>query len=384
MKILIKNIRIIQENSLLSNHQVVIEDGKISSIIPMTETLVSVDKVIDGGNMYLAPGFIDIHNHGNSSYDTMDATPKALEEMAKYHLSNGVTSFCATTMTNPTQSIKDALANVNECIKTQDEKSSRLLGVYLEGPYFNQIKKGAQPGKDIKDPNLDELKDFIKTSGNHILVVSLAPELPGTEEMVKYCVKNGITVALGHTNSDYEDAQKAIDLGATLCTHLYNGMRSYTHREPGVIGACLTNPTLRTELICDGIHLHKTAVEVAKLCKTSKNIVLISDAMRAAGLPDGASELGGQTVIVENGAARLTDGSLAGSTLNLNLAVKNMLNLYNTSILDAVNMATINPARAIGKEDIIGSIEEGKIADLLLFDENVDIKHIIKGGILLK
>ena len=202
--------------------------------------------------------------------------------------------------------------------------------------------------------------------------------------MTEYCVNNNITVSLGHSNSEYEDAQNAINLGASLCTHLYNGMRAYSHREPGVIGACLINPTLKAELICDGVHLHKTAVEVTKLCKTSKNIVLISDAMRATGLPDGISELGGQTVIVKDGAARLTDGSLAGSTLNLNLAVKNMIGLYNTDLIDAVNMSSINPARVIGKDDKLGSIEEGKNADLLIFDQDVEIKHIIKNGILYK
>ena len=239
-------------------------------------------------------------------------------------------------------------------------------------------------GKDIRDPNLEELKDFIEISNNNILVVALAPELPGAVEMIKYCVKNNIVVALGHTNSEYIAAQKAIDLGATLCTHLYNGMRAYTHREPGIIGACLTNSKLRAELICDGVHLHKTAVEVAKVCKTCDNIVLISDAMRAAGLPDGISELGGQTVIVKDGAARLTSGALAGSILNLNLAVKNMINLYNTNLIDTIKMATINPARAIKKDSILGSIEEGKIADLLIFNEKIEIEHIIKDGILLK
>lgn len=379
MKTLIKNVKIIQENSVLSNHQVLLDDKIISKILP-NSTTIEYDKVIDGEGLYLAPGFIDIHNHGNSNCDVMDGQPEALEAMAKYHISNGVTSFCGATMTNPVEKINNALSTASKYIETQSDQYSRMLGIYLEGPFFNAVKKGAQPGQDIKNPNLNILTDFIKSSGNNILVVALAPELEGAEEMIKYCINNNIKVALGHTNAEYEDAQKGIDAGATLCTHLYNGMRAFTHREPGVIGACLTNDSLRAELICDGIHLHKAAVDMAIRCKTIKGVVLISDAMRAAGLPDGKSELGGQVVICKNGEARLLDGSLAGSTLNLNKAVKNMISLYNRDVREAVNMASINPARAIGKETLIGSIEEGKLADLQLFDEKINIKYVIRDG----
>jgi N-acetylglucosamine-6-phosphate deacetylase len=384
MKTLIKNTRILLEDSVLYDHQVVIEDNLISRIISKEETVKDIDKVIDGKNLYLSPGFIDIHNHGNSGFDTMDATQEALENMAKYHLSNGVTTFLAATMTNPKDKILKAAKNVADYMETQTEENSRLLGIYLEGPYFNILKKGAQPGQAIKDPDIEEVKEFIETSKNTIKVVSLAPELKGAKEMIKYLRNNDIKIAIGHSNSEYESANQAITLGATISTHLYNGMRAYTHREPGIIGACLTNSLLRTEIIADGIHLHKTAIEVAKLCKGCDNIILISDAMRAAGLEDGMYELGGQTVISKDGSARLLDGALAGSTLNLNLAVKNMINLFDTSIVNAVKMASLNPAKAIGLEEKLGSISAGKYADLLFFDDSVEIKHIIKDGILLK
>ncbi|MFO7969197.1 MAG: N-acetylglucosamine-6-phosphate deacetylase [Bacillota bacterium] len=384
MKTIIKNIKIITPNSILDNHKIVINNNIIEAILNNNENDPLADKVIDGKNQYLSPGFIDIHNHGNSGFDTMDATFKALSKMADYHLNNGVTSFLAATMTNPNENILKASSNVAEYIKHQNENTSKLLGIYLEGPFFNAIKKGAQPLKDIKNPNIEELKEFITASNNNIIAVSLAPELPNALDMIHFLLVNNIKSAIGHSNATYDEAKKAIDIGSTISTHLYNGMKSFSHREPSIIGACLTHDSLYTELICDGIHLHKTAIDIVKRCKDKSKIVLISDAMRAAGLPNGEYELGGQKVISKDGEARLTDGALAGSTLNLNLAVKNMINLFDTDLLDAINMASINPAKAIGYDKSIGSIEVGKIADLLLIDESVNIKHIIKNGKQIK
>lgn len=384
MRTLIKNTRILLADSVLYDHQLVIHNNLIERIISNEEEIKNIDKVIDGNNLYLSPGFIDIHNHGNSGCDTMDATLEALENIAKYHISNGVTTFLAATMTNPKTKILNAAKNVANYIPKQNENYARLLGIYLEGPYFNYAKKGAQPGCDIKDPDIDELKEFIEASNNTIKVVSLAPELKGAKDMIRYLRNENIKIAIGHSDSGYTDAKNAIDLGASISTHLYNGMKAYTHREPGIIGACLTNTLIRSEIIADGIHLHQAAIEVAKLCKGNDNIILISDAMRAAGLSDGESELGGQVVIIKDGEARLLDGALAGSTLNLNLAVKNMVSKFNTSLVDAVKMASLNPAKAIGYETVIGSIEAGKYADLLMFDEAINIKHIIKDGLLIK
>lgn len=372
------------EDQVLYDHQLLIENDLIANIVPNNETIKDVDQTIDAKNLYLSPGFIDIHNHGNTSFDVMDATFEALEGMSKFHLKNGVTSFLGATMTNPKTKILKALENTANYLKVQNPNTSEMLGIYLEGPYFNIAKKGAQPGQDIKDPNIDELKEFIKASNNSIKVVSLAPELPNAIETIDFLKRNDIFVAIGHSDAKYHEAMKGIEHGATISTHLYNGMRAYTHREPGIIGAALVSPSLRTEIIADGIHLHKAAINVAKLCKKSDNILLISDAMRAAGLPNGTYELGGQTVISEDGAARLLDGALAGSTLNLNLAVKNMINLFDTPLIDAVKMASLNPAKAIGYDQTIGSIKKGKIADLILFNDAIEIKHIIKKGNILE
>jgi N-acetylglucosamine-6-phosphate deacetylase len=380
MRTLIKNVRIIKEHMILDNHQLIIEDNIIKEIIHNDTNAQHIDTVIDGHHQYLSPGWIDIHNHGNSGYDTMDATPKALEKMAEFHLSNGVTSFLAATMTNPIDKIKDAVKNVSDYINHQTPLMSTCLGVYLEGPYFNIIKKGAQPGKDIRNPDIKQLKELIANSNQQIKVVSLAPELDGAMDMIHFLKDQGIAVAVGHSNAVHKDTFEAIQNGASLATHLYNGMSAFSHREPGIVGAALTNDSLRTEVIADGIHLHKTAIDIAKRCKTSDGIVLISDAMRAAGLEDGTYELGGQTVISENGFAKLTDGTLAGSTLNLNKAVKNMVHLFDTPIIDAVKMASTNPAKAINVYDTIGSIDINKQADLILFDDEIKISKIIKNG----
>ncbi len=384
MKTLIKNVRILMEDTVITDHQVLIVDHKIQKIVPEKDSIDDYDTLIDGNNLYLSPGFIDIHNHGNTGYDTMDATPEALEHMADYHLHHGVTSFLAATMTNPNDKIVKAVHNVSTYMAGQKQDTSTLLGVYLEGPYFNFKKKGAQPGEDIRNPDIHELKQFISASNDTIRVVALAPELEGATDMIAFLKDNQIRIAIGHSDSDAETVRQAIESGVTIATHLYNGMRTFTHREPGIVGACLTNDALRAELIADGIHLQQIAIEIAIRCKSSDNIILISDAMRAAGLADGTYELGGQTVISENGYARLVDGTLAGSTLNLNKAVKNMVDLFGVGMVDAVKMASLNPAKAIGFDHLIGSISLGKTADLLLFDDHVNIMHIIKNGVLVK
>ncbi|MFA7076257.1 MAG: N-acetylglucosamine-6-phosphate deacetylase [Candidatus Izemoplasmatales bacterium] len=384
MKILIKNSKMILKDKIVTGQNLVIENGVIKNLLLEIDETEKFDIIIDANNDYVSPGFIDIHNHGNSGYDIMDGTVEGLEAMAKYHLSNGVTSFLGATMTNPASKIRNALKNVARYMKDQSSFRSELLGVYLEGPYFNAEKKGAQPLEDIKKPDLEEVKDFIDVSENNIKVVALAPEEEGALPMIEYLVNNDIKVAMGHSNATYDEANKGIDKGVTISTHLYNGMRAFSHREPGIIGACFTSDKVFSEMIVDGIHLHPGAIKTAYLAKTAKKLILISDAMRATGLPDGKSELGGQVVNIHNGEARLEDGTLAGSTLNLRKAVQNMVELCKLPLVDAVRMATYNPASAINMEEKIGQIKEGLKADIIIFDDSINIKNIIKNGHIIK
>lgn len=386
MKILLKNANIITPYDIKRNSSLVIEDGKIADIF--NEEILneeSYDKTIDVEGKYLSPGFIDIHNHGNFGHDAMEGTHEALDTMADFHIKNGVTSYLATTMTEHSDKIKSAVKNIGEYVTSGSNDSkikSQVLGIYLEGPYFSMEKKGAQPPQYIKNPNVYEIKELIELSKDTIKVIALAPELEGAKEVIKCLKQKGITISAGHTNATFDETKIGIDLGITQATHLYNGMRAYSHREPGIIGAVLTDERVVCEVICDGIHLHSGAMDLAVKMKGKDGIILISDAMMATGLKDGKYELGGQDVYVKEGAARLEDGTLAGSTLTLNKAVYNMVHIVKVSLEDAVRMASLNPAKTIGVDDRKGSIEVGKDADLIIFDEDLDIlKAIVKGNV---
>ncbi|WP_422445096.1 N-acetylglucosamine-6-phosphate deacetylase [Thermoanaerobacterium sp. DL9XJH110] len=406
----IKNARVITPYEILENHAVIIEDGKIAGVEKNNELEGrSFDRVIDAGGNYLSPGFIDIHNHGNSGHDVMDSTFDALDSMARFHAKHGVTGFLATTITSSVENIEKAIRNVadymsfqergNSCTGIEDKTGTAggetetksgpahkgnlkagLLGIYLEGPYFSMARKGAQPAEYIKNPSVGEVENFIKISRNTIRIVALAPELPGAPEVIFYLKSRGITVSAGHTDAGFAEAKRGIDCGITQATHIFNGMRGFSHREPGAAGAFLTDERVACEMICDGVHLHPAAMRLVSGAKGKDGIILISDAMMACGLSDGEYELGGQKVMVKNGQARLADGTLAGSTLTMNKAVYNMVHMVGVSLCDAVRMATLNPARACGLARKKGSIEVGKDADLVIFDDNVNVIAVIIGG----
>lgn len=385
MRIKIKNGNVITPDAILKNCAVGIEDGKIESIKKENEMSDgSFDKVIDADGSYVSPGFIDIHNHGNNGHDVMEGTCEALSSMASFHISNGVTSFLATTMTDSIPKTKNVIKTVSDYMNDQyrDEKyeKSEVLGLYLEGPYFSMDKKGAQPGEYIKLPDIKELDDFINISNNKVKIVSMAPELEGVLGAVDFLKGHGITVSAGHSNAKFDEMNAAIEHGVTEATHIYNGMRSFNHREPGIIGASLTDNRVHCEMICDGIHIHPAAMKMVYMMKGRDGLILISDAMMAAGLQDGKYKLGVQDVYVKGDEARLKDGALAGSVLTLNKAVYNMVHLVGVPLLDAVKMASLNPAEAAGCADRKGSIEKGKDADIIIFDKNIKIRAVIKAG----
>lgn len=382
MSTLFRNIKLITPYEVLTGYGVVINKGKITNIdLEQNIAADSITKIIDGNGQYLSPGFIDIHNHGNSGYDFMDATEEAIDNIGKFHLQNGVTSYLGTVLTQSYENMIKAVKNIAE-YKNKDN-SSQILGIHLEGPFFSASKKGAQPEEFIKEPDLDFIKKVINISNDKLKMVSAAPEKAGALELISYLKENNITAAMAHSNATYEEAINSINHGATVATHLYNGMRSFTHREPGIIGASLTDERVYCEIIYDRIHLHDAAVQVTLKMKGPDKTILVSDAMRAAGLEDGDYELGGQKVTVKEGAARLENGNLAGSTLNLRTAVYNMIRYLNVPIHEAVKMASLTPAKAIGIDKYKGSIELGKDADLTLFDEDLNIKSVVISGNLV-
>jgi len=389
MKTLIKNAHIITPYEIFRNYDLVVDKGKICYWQP-TGGLndKDFDEIIDAKENYLSPGFIDIHTHAISGHDTMDATFESLDAMARFYIKYGVTGFLPTTMTSSVEDMEKSLKNIASYMSWQKGKGQKLdtldnyraevLGIYLEGPYFSEEKKGAQSPEYLKNPDIDELTRFIKISEGKIKVVALAPELPGAMEAISYLRNLGITVSAGHTNANFDTAMNAFNHGVTQVTHVFNGMRGFSHREPGVSGAALIDERVDCEMICDGIHLHPAAMKLVFKTKGKDKIVLISDSMMAAGLADGEYTLGGQKVIVKRQEARLIDGTLAGSTLTLNRAVYNMVHMVGVSLTDAVRMATLNPARVLGLDKRRGSIEVGKDADLVIFDEELNILKVIK------
>ena len=378
---LIKNVKIISPYEVLHGFGIKIKDGKIVDLNLEHLLEDTGQEVIDGGGNYLSPGFIDIHNHGNSGYDVMDSTEEALDKMGEFHLSNGVTSYLGTIITSSYDDMMRAIENIVDY--KNKANISNLLGIHLEGPFFDIGQKGAQPEEFIKLPDLNDIENMLELSKGKLKMLSLAPELKGALEIIEKLKNNNVAVAMAHTNSTFESAKKAIDHGVTIATHLYNGMRSFNHREPGVIGASLTDDRVYCELIYDRIHLHDAAVNIALKMKGFDKIILVSDAMMAAGLEDGEYQLGNQKVYVKEGAARLASGNLAGSTLNLQEAVYNMVKFLDLPIHEVVKMATLNPAKAINMVREIGSIRVGKRADLIIFDDNIEIKHAIVGGNLI-
>lgn len=379
MKTLIKNVKIITPFDVLHDHSLVIEKEKIEDIIEdKAINLKEFETVIDGEGLFLSPGFVDIHNHGNSGFDVMDSTEEALDKMGDYHISNGVTSYLGTVITSSYENMTDAIKNIVN-YRNKDYKA-HIIGIHLEGPFFNRINKGAQPEEYIDTPNIKKAQTILDDSKGNLKMISLAPELVGSMDLIRFFKKNDVVISMAHSNSEYKDAKLGIENGITVATHLYNGMRNFTHREPGIIGASLTDERVYCEIIYDRFHLHDIAVKIALKMKGYEKIILVSDAMRAAGLEDGEYDLGGQKVYVKDKLPRLQSGSIAGSTLNLQRAVYNMINYLQVPINEAVKMASLNPAKAINMDKDLGSIEVEKKADFILFDKNIDIRKVFIGG----
>lgn len=375
-KILVKNVRIYAENSIIENGFLKIEEGKIKEVgsIKHLTNQQQYEEVKLPSHFKVIPGLIDVHIHGVNGADTMDATTQALQTMATALPGEGTTSFLATTITQVNEAIEQAIINASDYIEHhQSSGKAEILGIHLEGPFVNPNKAGAQPVEHIIDPNLETFKKWQELSKNTIKLVTLAPERPGGLEFIKYLNKNGIIASIGHSDATYEEVTKAITAGATQVTHLFNQMAGLHHREPGVVGAALLRDELKAEIIADGVHVRPEIVKLAYNQKDSEGLILITDAMRAKCLKNGIYDLGGQDVTVKDGKAVLSDGTLAGSILKMGHAVKNMLAYTDCPLESAIEMASVNPAKQLNVFDRKGSIAAGKDADLVILDENHDI-----------
>lgn len=371
---LLRNAEILNCDFNPEKADVAIEGGVISAIGP---GISAGGETIDLTGCVLVPGFIDIHTHGCAGFDTCDATPEAISGMAARLALHGVTSFCPTTMTIAPEGIAAALANIRACAE-KGTAGAAARGVNLEGPYLSAGRKGSQKEADVRAPDWTQFRYFYDISGGMIKLVDIAPERAGADEFIARA-KSLCRVSMAHTEADYGTAKAAFAKGVSHVTHLFNAMTGLNHREPGAVGAVFDDDTVTAELICDGFHIHPAVLRIAFRLLGEDRTIIVSDAMRAAGLPDGAYDLGGQTVDVRAGRARLADGTIAGSTTNLHQEIKNLVG-YGVPFRQVIKSATINPAKAIGEDGRIGSIKAGKDADLVALDKDLNIRLVIIRG----
>ncbi|CUH95592.1 hypothetical protein P22_1666 [Propionispora sp. 2/2-37] len=372
----IVNARVIMENVLLDRYAVLFDD-KIINILPERELAFEngVEK-IDARGKFLAPGFIDIHIHGCSGIDTMDKDPEGIEKISQNLVKTGVTSFLPTTMTMHFDRIKSALRSIRYFMNNYPRSGAQVLGCHLEGPFINSAYKGAQDATYILNPDFTMLQPFLDV----LKIITLAPELGESETFIAKCREHQIVAAIGHSAATYEEANAAIAAGASHIAHICNAMPPLNHRKPGILGAALDNRQITCELIADNLHVHPVIQRILLASKGIHGIILITDAMRASLLGEGDYDLGGQMVTVKNHEARLASGVIAGSTLTLNKAVYNFMTNTGLSLVESIKTATVNPARRIGVDSFKGSIAVGKDADLVMFDEKINVSATIVRG----
>ena len=329
-------------------------------------------EIIDAEGLLVLPGLVDIHSHGAAGEDFSDGNPEGLKKILRYERSCGITSYCPTSMTFPKERLRQIFASIKGA---QTEEGAKVVGINMEGPFLDPAKKGAHVEKWIAAPDVAFVRELNQDVDGLVRLVTLAPNMDGAEEFIKE-MHEEVCISLGHTAADYDCASRAMKLGAHHVTHLYNAMQPFGHRAPGLIGAAMDDPECMVEMICDGYHIHPSAIRAAFRMFGPERVILISDSMRATGMENGTYELGGQEVTVKDRKAVLKDGTLAGSATNLYGCMCKVVE-FGIPLEQAIMAATANPARSIGIFDRVGSIRIGKQADLLLVSENLELRRVI-------
>ncbi|MGW9855735.1 N-acetylglucosamine-6-phosphate deacetylase [Staphylococcus hominis] len=379
-KYVITNGIIYTEAQVINKGYIVIENGKISDI--QKGNYAGDLKQIDVKGKHVLPGFIDIHIHGGYGEDAMDASYEGLNHLAKKLLSEGTTTFLATTMTQSDENIETALKNVVTCYQHQTiGEAAEIAGIHLEGPFISEYKVGAQNPKYVQCPSVEKIRHFQDIAKGLIKIITFAPEVEGAHDTLN-ALRDDIIFSMGHTVATYEEANEAVERGAKHITHLYNAATPFEHRNPGVFGAAWTNESLNTEIIGDGIHSHPAAVEIAYKQKGNTHMYLITDAMRAKGMKDGEYDLGGQNVIVKGKEARLESGALAGSILKMNEGLRNLIQFTHDSLDHLWRVTSLNQAIALNIDKQKGSLSIGKDADIVIVDDEIRVDTTIKAGMI--
>jgi N-acetylglucosamine-6-phosphate deacetylase len=373
---LIENIQLYVESGALVPGWVLTEAGKISAIGKGDFQGSTTAAKVDGQGLTLLPGFIDLHTHGAVGREIIGIDEAGLQELTLFYAKHGVTGFLASPWTAPRQAITDSLNVIHSVMG--HEKGSQILGAHLEGPWLNTVFCGAQDRTLIRTAGREEALSHLDSS--IVKLVAVAPEIAENQWLIEECVRRGIAVAAGHTNATYAEMQRAVQMGVRQVTHCFNAMRPLNHREPGVVGAAMTLPELKCELIADNIHVNPVVVKLLLNIKGPEGVILITDSISAAGMPDGDYSFEGAAVTVKDGAARLQDGTLAGSTLTMERALANFVKASGRPLSELISCSSGNAAAAVHLENSKGKLAAGYDADLILVDQNLQVKLTMVGG----
>jgi N-acetylglucosamine-6-phosphate deacetylase len=373
---------IITEGGVIHGGEVVVENGRIIRVGDSHDRRPRKGIRIDARGCYVGPGFIDLHVHGACGANFFSADRKAMERIVSAHARYGTTGLLATLHTAPLPALEKRLRALGEMCATGIPEGIR--GIYLEGPFINRKRAGAQPAQHIRRPSRETLLELLDAAGGMLEIMVIAPEVrDGGEGLIALLKERGVTAAIGHSDATYEDALRSFRVGVSHVTHLFNAMSGLHHRDPGVAAAALavTGPTV--EIIADGVHVHPAMVKLAYALKGADSIVLVTDSMDALDYPGSEFRFGGRKVKRVNGALTLADGTICGSVLTMNRAVKNFCAFTGAPFYEAIKCAARNPARVLGIDDVKGTLAAGKDADIILFDAELEIKTTVRNGKIL-